>query len=228
MKRLIGILIFLGIIMIQVKTQNLRYFEFTTQCGHGHWQDTSFIAATSNSEVIDSVLADLNRPYEQRKFIIGPIAAGHGGHNHNAEHWFTWHFVPNKWTLTEMAIEICDGCPYSDVDADNSYWLYNIGRFCPWSAKPAREISLPTTSTSLQVQKVEIYPNPTTSTITIKLPVSSAAYLTVINATGQVMQTTIIKNNETMDFSHLRAGIYLLYIYNDNFSVTVKFTRIAQ
>jgi hypothetical protein len=227
MRRLISILIFL-VIVTQGKTQNLRYFEFTTQCGHGHWQDTSFIAATSNSEVIDSVLADLNRPYEQRKFISGPIAGGHGGHNHNADHWFKWHFVPNKWTLTDMSIELCDGCPYSDVDADTSYWLHNIGRFCPWSAKPAREVSLPTPLSSLKNQTVQIYPNPTTNTIKIKLQVSIPAYLSIFSVTGQLIQTTIVKNNETMDISHLRAGIYLLHLYNNSFSVTVKLTRITQ
>lgn len=55
------------------KTQTLRYFEFNTNCGHGNWKDTSFIASTSNQVVIDSVLANIARPLNQRNFISGPI-----------------------------------------------------------------------------------------------------------------------------------------------------------
>lgn len=122
--------------------QTWRYFEFTTQCGHGAWQDSSFIAATNNPELIDTVLANLSRPPDQRKFITGSIQGGNDGYNHNADHWFLWHFIPNQWNLAEMAIEVCDGCPFSDVDADTTYWIQTLGQFCPWSGRPAREISL--------------------------------------------------------------------------------------
>ncbi len=122
--------------------QTTRYFEFTTECGHGNWQDTSFIASTSDQAVIDSVLANLARPVEERQFINGTIDYGHGGVNHNANNWFLWHFVPNEWNLVDFAIEVCDGCPYSDVDADTAYWVGNIGQFCHWSSKPVREVSL--------------------------------------------------------------------------------------
>jgi hypothetical protein len=33
---------------------------------------------------------------------------------------FYWHFMPGKWVVVPpdvSAIETCDGCPYSDVDA---------------------------------------------------------------------------------------------------------------
>jgi hypothetical protein len=119
-----------------------RFFEFSTStfCGHGNWQDTSFIASTSNQAVIDSVLANLARPLNQRNFINGPIDYGNGGHNHNANHWFLWHFMPSQWSLVELAMEVCDGCPYTDVDADTAYWVGNVGRFCPWSGRPVRDL----------------------------------------------------------------------------------------
>ena len=125
------------------KAQTTRYFEFSTTCGHGNWQDTTFIASTSNQIIIDSVLANLARPLNQRNFINGPIDYGNGGHNHNANHWFLWHFIPNQWNLAEVAIELCDGCPYTDVDADTAYWVGTVGQFCPWSGRPVREVADP-------------------------------------------------------------------------------------
>ncbi len=138
-------LIFILVLTISFigKAQTIRYFEFSTTCGHGNWQDTTFIASTSDQAVIDSVLANIARPLNQRKFINGNIDYGNGGHNHNASHWFLWHFIPNQWSLVEMTIELCDGCPYSDVDADTATWVGTIGLFCPWSGRPVREISNP-------------------------------------------------------------------------------------
>ena len=96
--------------------QNMRYFQFSVACGHGNWQDTAFVAATNDTALINTVLAEMAKPMEERMFINGPIAAGHAGYNRNATHWFKWHFVPNEWSLVEFAIEVCDGCPFTDTD----------------------------------------------------------------------------------------------------------------
>ena len=58
-------LLSIGIIFLafqSIKGQPVHYFEFITTCGHGNWQDTSFIAATSDQAVIDTCLVDLNKP----------------------------------------------------------------------------------------------------------------------------------------------------------------------
>ncbi|MCB0518056.1 MAG: hypothetical protein H6577_09740 [Lewinellaceae bacterium] len=95
MKNIAVLLIFL--FQTGLTAQTTRYFEFSVpDCGHGNWQDTSFIAATDDPAVIADVLEDMSKPFEERRFIIGPIAYGHGGHNHNAGHWFLWHTPPNS------------------------------------------------------------------------------------------------------------------------------------
>ena len=54
--------------------QTTRYFEFSVpECGHGNWQDTSFIAATDDPAIIADVLEDITKPFQERRFIIGPI-----------------------------------------------------------------------------------------------------------------------------------------------------------
>ncbi len=57
----------------------------------------------------------------------GALAYGDGGVNigHN------WHMVGT--TLADFTIEVCDGTA-SMVDADVTYWVETVGRFCPWSA----------------------------------------------------------------------------------------------
>lgn len=57
----------------------------------------------------------------------GVLAYGDGGVN--APH--GWHMVDTA--LADMTIEVCDGTA-SMVDADVTYWVETVGRFCPWSA----------------------------------------------------------------------------------------------
>ncbi len=204
--------------------QTLRYFEFRTECGHGNWQDTSFIAATSNTEVIDSVLANLQRPYNERKFISGPITYGHGGHNRNASHWFSWHFIPNDWILVEMAIEICDGCPFSDVDSDTAYWIGNIGRFCPWSGRPVREVTNPSTSNFFNYDyQIELFPNPAKDLVYVNTKKSNYLNVIIYNTAGQVCLNPMLNYPErTIHISSLKSGIYYLKIIGENFTVVSK------
>lgn len=192
-----------------------RYFEFATKCGHGNWRDTSFIAAASNHELIDSVLANLARPLDQRNFINGTIDYGNGGHNHNANHWFLWHFIPDQWRLVNFAIEVCDGCPYSDIDADTAYWVGTVGQFCPWSGQPVREVSDPALGINVPIYEIDIllYPNPAKDELHLKWNGANQVSVKIYNALGQEVSTYIIlKNNAIFDLSALQNGLYFLEI----------------
>jgi len=141
--------------------QTLRYFEFKTLCftsTSNTWEDSSFIAATSNSLVIDSIVADLNRPDTLRKMILGPVDFGNAGYNHNASHWFLWHFVENQWQLTEGAIELCDGCP-TNVDVCVSCFI-SIHSFCPWSSHVVREVFPTSINDPSSHSENSVFPNP--------------------------------------------------------------------
>jgi hypothetical protein len=202
-----------------------RFFEFTTICGHGNWQDTSFIAATSNPVLIDTVLANLARPMEMRKFINGPIAPGHGGHNHNAGHLFLWHFIPDQWDLVEMAIELCDGCPYSDVDADTLYWIQVVGQFCPWSSKPVREVGDPALGMNDRFWEngVLIAPNPAAQRVQVTWPHRNPLTVEVFDQMRRLMFSTHLEaHHSSVDISGLANGLYHIRISDGHRTVVRK------
>lgn len=112
--------------------KQMHYYEFAL---HGMPATENFVAWTSDPFVISLAEQQLQLPPEERFLHInGSIAAGDGGHN---QPW-SWHFVPDEWSLAEISIEICDGTP-SWVESDLEYWL-TLGQFCPWSSYVAYEI----------------------------------------------------------------------------------------
>ena len=114
--------------------KELRYFRFSScpQETHGNWQDTSFVAATSNPEVIAKCLAELRLPLENRTlFPLGKLAQGNAGYNKNASHNFSWHFIEDDWDMVEFGIEIYDGCAYTDAELAD--YLNTVERYGGWS-----------------------------------------------------------------------------------------------
>lgn len=225
MKKIILISILLLTFDFISKAQPIRYFEFSTMCNaHGNWQDSTFIASTSDQVVIDTVLANISRPLNQRNFISGIIDHGHGGCNHNASHWFLWHFVPNQWALTQIAMEVCDGCPYSDVDADTAFWIGNLGRFCPWTGRPAREVSITSGITENSFEnEIIIYPNPIVNKLNIKFSDANINSATIYDLTGQEISNILLsKQNETIDVTELENRLYFLKITNGNKTLIKK------
>ena len=74
------------------------------------------------------------------------------------------------------------------------------------------------------MNEIQIYPNPTQSTITIKLPTqpSKNTTLTISNTNGQQLITQPITESKTeIDLTHLPAGIYIVKVWNDR-EVMVK------
>lgn len=207
---LISFLCILGM-RFEAKSQT-RFFEFTTACGTGNWKDSSFIAATSDPVLIDTVLANLARPDTLRKFIIGSIDYGNGGFNHNATHWFSWHFINNQWSLADLAIEGCDGCPYTDVELDMNYWVAGLGQFCPWTAKPTREVADPLGNPEMDKSDgIRVFPNPTVNTLHIERENSKELTMVLLNSLGEeIFSQTISSLEHQIDISYLASGLYFL------------------
>ena len=121
-----------------------RYFRFKScpESSHGNWQDTSFVAATSNSKVIQQCLEQLELPEESRTlFPLGKIENGSLGYNINGTHSFSWHYAEDSWEMVELGIEIYDGCAYSDVELTN--YIENLGSYGGWSNIILEEIINP-------------------------------------------------------------------------------------
>jgi len=134
----------LGIVLFTSCKKNnngpIRYFEVGIVDTPADWRDSSFIIATSDAELIDKAVAQLNLPVPQRKILNGAIARGNGGYNRNGSHNFKWHFKENDWHFTDFSIEIYDGRPYSDLDLGLDYWIDTVKRFSPWNSYIKREV----------------------------------------------------------------------------------------
>jgi len=63
-------------------------------------------------------------------FVTGRLVIGNGGFNSP----WSWHLDPDDVTMTEFAIELCDGTP-SEVEHNLPYWLFQVETFCPWSSR---------------------------------------------------------------------------------------------
>lgn len=95
-----------------------------------------FRAVTEDPQILAAARAELRKPaHERALFINGAIERGNGGHNLA----WRWHFVPDGWQLTEVAIELCDGNAVL-VDQAVDHWVDDVGSFCPWGSYVAAEI----------------------------------------------------------------------------------------
>ena len=121
-------------------SSKLTFYEVGMTGDYKNWRDTSFIVATKDENLIKEINAQLKLPVEERRMVIGKLEAGSAGYNRNATHEFKWHFKENDWHLTDMTVEIYDGRPHSDVDADTTYWLNTMTRFAPWSSYIKRKL----------------------------------------------------------------------------------------
>ena len=68
--------------------------------------------------------------------IHGTLAPGDGGVNDG----YSWHLVPETVSFPDLAIEVCDGRPRTDVEGDLDYWLGTVGVYCPWGARLTRRV----------------------------------------------------------------------------------------
>ncbi len=194
-----------------VKSQTTRYFEFRQPLDSTF---TSFIAATSDTAVINDVLHELSQPIDQRKFISGKVTKGDGGFNYDGANWHTWHFVTNEWQLTRFNVEHCDGISSlignhpSVINGDTIY-------FCPWNSYPYQEVRNP----GLSLKKLSphthliIYPNPASNEVHFlwKGP-SDTLSINVYNTLGALLWTTTLSRQQnTLDISNLSNGLYFVY-----------------
>jgi len=199
--------------------QSLRYFQFHSKC-NTVWQDTSFVAATSDPAVIDSVLGELAKPVSLRRMAYGQITDGDGGYNHNASHWFLWHYIENQWTFVDLSAELYDGCPYSAVDADTAEWIGHLGRFGPWSSYVVKEIANPASVGNITGDNgVSIYPNPVRDKLTISFDqqqfTSSHLQVVVTDVPGRIIYEQSFLSDMQLDFSKQAPGTYFVIIKDD-------------
>jgi hypothetical protein len=199
------------------KAQTTRYFQFEQHCGGMNTADTLFVVATNVQSVIDTVLVDIAKPLNERnRHINGIVTHGNGGFNHNGNHWFLWHFIPNQWTVAELTIELCDGCP-----TDISILTLPLGdsiNSCGWGTRPVAEVSNPLGINENSFKnKIILYPNPAKDKLNLKWNGLNDISVTIYNSIGQELSTILLpKQNEIIDITGLQDGLYFLKIIDGN------------
>lgn len=115
--------------------QGTRFFEFVHE-GTGK----IFYAWTTDTTVINQVLAQLAIPVDQRgQHINGKILELPAGCVLNDQ--WSWYFDPTDWALADASIELCDGEP-DFVEANLDEYV-RTGRYCPWGSKVNKEVEQP-------------------------------------------------------------------------------------
>lgn len=94
----------------------------------------NFRFAVTDAERIAAAEAILAEGRET--IVAGDLAHGDGAHNAP----YSWHLVAESIHFPDQTIEACSGRPMSDVEADLDYWVDNLGRYCPWSARILRRV----------------------------------------------------------------------------------------
>ena len=228
-KRLFILILLLGWGTLYAQT---RCFRFALVLGNNNdWRDTSCIACTSDPAVLADVDQQLSLPFSQRnKMINGDIAAGNAGVNQNGSHQFRWHFIPGRWRLAEVSVEVCDGRPMTDVDADTSYWLHTLGFFCPWTSLVSSEISV--TNVQDPEHRLELfsfYPNPAVSTVRIIAGNNVQGILEIAGMDGRVYLRRDVQLEPgsvvPLDISFLAPGGYLLRLTEGDRSYTRRLLK---
>ncbi len=227
--RILRLIIFL--LPFSLYAQDTVFFRFSgAGCGHGNWQDTSFLAWTANAELIAEVRDEIVKPFDTRRFILGRIDYGNGGYNSNASHNFNWHFKPGEWMLAEAAIEICDGCPFSDIDANTPYFVDTVKQYCPWEGKPIEEVDATELPLKSPVFKSDdpylIFPNPSNDFITIKGPLDNLDEIEIIDVGGKILLSFSYPDiNSKIPVHALPKGIYFIKLKSISNSYILKFVN---
>lgn len=83
----------------------------------------------TNEQTIEQVYA-LQSGQSQASIPSGKLLRGQVFYNRP----WSWHIDSEDVVMAEVTIELCDGRP-SHVEANIDYWVTQVGRFCPWSAR---------------------------------------------------------------------------------------------
>ena len=92
------------------------------------------------------------------------------------------------------------------------YWVDSLGTFCPWSARPVRELEGTTALVPEQpAVATRIYPNPARHYLTVDLPPSESRHALLRDPLGEVVvDAQLYGTGNRITVSGLPTGLYTL------------------
>lgn len=116
----------------------------------------------------------------------------------------------NNYQIFSIAVADFDGD--SDLDIAS---LGNGANRLDWYANERIELS----TNNQTIQKLNIYPNPTSSVLNFKGLASENQNIQIYDVVGKVILKTTIANNESLDVSALSNGFYTIHFAETNKSI---------
>ena len=104
------------------------------------------------------------------------------------------------------------------MDADTAYWLQTLGQFCPWSGRPAREISQPISIQPYSMNPSGLVLQQQGKELKMTLPDTDWYTWTIYDLQGKRLKTG--KTNSPLlllSLPDLENGYYLFEIYNTKY-----------
>ena len=109
-----------------------------------------------------------------------------------------------------------------NIVSTNNYYSFNVTNnrdlIANFNSLQGIEVNFPN-------KVLSIYPNPTSSTLTIETNSNTKQNLEIVNLLGQTMYTYYIYSKATVDVSALPKGIYLIKLNTDKGIVVKKFVK---
>ncbi len=100
--------------------------------------------------------------------------------------------------------------------------LYTMGGFwksCNDSKSQAIVVTVCTDIDEASKDAISVYPNPSTGLFNVNVNTASKSTIEVYNVIGEVVFTSQVNGNTTIDLSSLNAGVYSLKVTTDNMNV---------
>lgn len=116
--------------------------------------------------------------------------------------------VDNRGVMFQFDISTDTFIKKIDFDGDNGYWPYG-------SLVEINSNSLNTQNYNNNLSNISIYPNPITTELTISYNLLIINEINLYDMTGKFTQKIILKEDSSVDLTHLNSGIYMIRINTD-------------
>lgn len=223
----------------QVITSN-NYDEILKKLGYRFILNSSIL--TSNTSNFDLTLNITNigfaRPFKQRNvFLVMKNTSTNTISTHlintDIRTWETSVSITQNFNLGltgtfQLYLWIPDNEPSLSTRADYSIQFANTGT---WESTTGYNNLLQTiTLNALEIDdfslnKVSIYPNPSSDFITIQFKDFEKEEIQIYNSIGQLVKTKTVLNNDRIDVSELVDGVYFIR-FNNKILYTIKFIKL--